>query len=281
MTYSLALKEELISMAPHKACCKQAYLRGLFLNAAQTKSGNVVLSVSAAAARLEIARVYRDFSKKEALFSGRTLLFSDATLLSLLKSGVPRFSCRHCADAYLRGALIAAGSVTDPEKAYHLELRVEDRENLDFLLSFFTERGWQPKQRAHRDGILLYFKNSTAIEELLTFMGANNALFTLMNAKITRDIRNAENRATNCVAKNISQSVQARNKVLEAVTALRETARFEAMPEEWRETARLRECYPEASLAELAALHNPPLTKSGLSHRLQKILAFATGEKSK
>ena len=131
------------------------------------------------------------------------------------------------------------------------------------------------KSRRHRDGIGLYCKNSTTIEEILTYMGANNALFALMNAKIARGIRNEENRATNCVTTNIGKAVDAAGKTLEAIAAIRAAGAFERMPQKWQETARLREENPGSTLTELAQLHDPPMTKSGLNHRLQNIAAYA------
>ncbi|MBR2011290.1 MAG: DNA-binding protein WhiA [Clostridia bacterium] len=275
MNYSLRLKEELIVGAPRRACCKKAYLRGLFLNAAQTKGGAVVLSLATLAARQECARVYRELYRGEALIDASTMLFSSERLYSDLTTTAPIFCCERCAVHFLRGAFVSAGSVTDPEKGYHLEFKVYEEEGRAFLVSLLEQHGWQAKCRIHRTGFGIYFKNSAVIEEILSALGANNALFTLMNAKITRGIRNEENRATNCVAKNIGKSVEASGRALDAITAIRQAARFDALPQELRETAALREENADASLSYLAKLHNPPLTKSGLNHRLQKIIAFS------
>lgn len=274
MNYSLQLKEELIAGAPRRACCKRAYLRGLFLNAAQTKSGAVVLSLTSLAARRECARVYREVYRSEALIDGRIMLFSAKALYKDLNATDPVFCCERCAVHFLRGALVSSGTVTDPEKGYHLEFKVYEEKSRELLVALLSQHGWQAKCRTHRTGVGIYFKNSGVIEEILSAIGANNALFALMNAKITHGIRNEENRATNCVAKNISQSIKASARVLEAIDKLRAAARFELLPAELRETAVLREENREATLTELAALHNPPLTKSGLNHRLQKIIAI-------
>ena len=275
MNYSLQLKEELIAGAPRRACCKKAYFRGLFLNAAQTKGGAVVLSLASFAARQECARVYRELYRSEALIDANTMLFSSERLYQDLTTTAPALCCERCAVHFLRGAFVSAGSVTDPEKGYHLEFKVYEEEGRTFLTSLLLQHGWQAKCRIHRAGFGVYFKNSAVIEEILSALGANNALFALMNAKIARGIRNEENRATNCVAKNISKSVAASGRALEAIAAIREAARFDALPQELRETAVLREENADASLSDLAKLHNPPLTKSGLNHRLQKIIAFS------
>ena len=277
MNYSLKLKEELIEGAPRGKCCKRAYLRGLFLDAAQTSKRGIVLRISSAAARRECARVFRDAYRREALMDGSTVLFASETLHRDLTAEAPAFICPQCAAHFLRGVLISCGSVTDPTKGYHLEFRLSDAENLPLLSDVMRslDDRWQGKTRATEKGVSLYFKNSTVIEEVLTLMGANNALFELINAKIERDIRNTENRATNCVLTNIGKTVGAAAEACGAVETIRAAAKLDSLTAELRETAELRVANPNASLNELAKLHNPPITKSGLNHRIQKILLFA------
>ena len=278
MNYSIALKEELISTAPHAPCCRAAYLRGLFLNAAQTKTGKVLLKLSSLAARRECARVYRHLYKKTALIDGATMLFSDQKLLDDLLLP-PKFTCGECTVAFLRGAMITAGSATDPEKSYHIEFHAFETEGRDLLLDALQRQGWEAKVRTCRDGGFgIYIKKNAVIEDVLSVFGANNALFALMNAKITRDIRSEENRLTNCETQNIRRAVKASARVLTAIEELRQRGLFDALPEELRYTAFLREENPDLSLPQLAEMHNPTLTKSGLNHRLQKIIAFAEGE---
>ena len=110
MNYSLRLKEELIAGAPRKPCCKRAYLQGLFVNAARTKGGHVVLTLSSLAAKKEAARVYRDLYKKQALVNDRTLLFASEALLGDL-TNAPSFDCPACITSFLRGAFVSSGNV--------------------------------------------------------------------------------------------------------------------------------------------------------------------------
>ena len=274
MNYSLLLKNELIETAPQKPCCKRAYTAGLLYDLREMRENCLVLVISAAAPRYECARMYREIYRREALMDGAVMLFASEKLYGCYKEP-PSFACPACRAAFLKGLLIACGSVTDPEKAYHLEFRLANPEKTAFLASFLEEMGWSPKCRSVEGGIGLYFKKNAVIEEIISTVGANNALFALMNAKIARDIRNEENRATNCVTRNISKTVNASRRACLAVETIRANSRFDAMPAELRETARLRTEYPEANLAELAALHQPPITKSGLNHRLQRIVQIA------
>ncbi|MBP3396666.1 MAG: DNA-binding protein WhiA [Clostridia bacterium] len=282
MNFSLRLKAELIEGAPRGGCCKAAYLRGLFLDAAQTSKKGIVLRITSVDARRECARLFREMYRREALMDGSTVLFASDALYEELTQAPPIFACPHCAAHFLRGALISCGSVTEPTKGYHMEYRLSDAENLPLLADtlLMLDENWKGKSRATARGVSLYFKNSTVIEEILTLLGANNALFALINAKIERDIRNAENRATNCVMKNIGKTVDAASEVCAAVETIRIAAKFDSLTTELQETATLRVANPNASLSELAKMHNPPITKSGLNHRLQKIIQFAANLKT-
>ena len=274
MNYSLLLKEELIQGAPRSACCKRAYTAGILFDLREMRENCLVLVLTSAAARQECARVYREQYRREALMNGTVMLFASEKLYAVYKD-MPQFSCPHCRAHFLRGVMVACGSATDPQKAYQLEFRLGNAEKVPFLADFLGEMGWMPKSRRIEGGVGLYFKKNEIIEEILSTVGANNALFTLMNAKIARGIRNEENRATNCVTRNIAKAVAASQRYRDAIDSIRAAGRFEGMPPELQETATLRMAHPDVSLPELAQLHNPPITKSGLSHRLQKILAFA------
>ncbi len=275
MSYASVLREELIAGAPRRGCCRKAYLRGLFLNAAATRSGKILLTVGSLTVRREVARVFRDVYRKEPLAERSTLLFSGEAFYREMTETAPHFACASCVKAFLRGAFVAAGTATDPEKAYHFEIRAADTEARDRLVAAFAEIAIPCKVRTLGEGFGVYVKNGAHLEDLLAAIGSHEAYFYLVNTRITRDIRNGENRATNCVANNIGKSVGAAARVTEAITAIRTARRFEELPDELRITAILREENPDASLAALAALHNPSLTKSGLNHRLQKIIAFA------
>ena len=121
----------------------------------------------------------------------------------------------------------------------------------------------------------LYYKNNGAILDFLYCIGSNHSGLYMANSFIERDIRNNENRATNCVARNISRSVFASQKQLGAIEKLMETGKLDALPEELQYTARLRAENDSASMSELAALHEPPISKSGLNGRLQKLMEAA------
>jgi DNA-binding protein WhiA len=123
----------------------------------------------------------------------------------------------------------------------------------------------------------VYYKSGADIEEFLTLLNANRALFALINIKIERELRNNVNRAANCETGNIQRAVVASAQQTAAIQKLRESDRWDTLPDALRQTAQLRLDYPDANLVELALLHQPVLTKSGLNHRLQKLKALTEG----
>ena len=136
-----------------------------------------------------------------------------------------------------------------------------------------AELDFRPTLRKGRH--ILYLKDSTAIEDFLVSIGAQNAAFDVMNTKIMNDFRNSVNRQVNCDTANIKKQLATSQKYIEAIRWLMETGKLEILPEELRTTAKLRMENDQLSLSDLAKLTNPPVTKSGMKHRLEKILSFA------
>jgi DNA-binding protein WhiA len=200
---------------------------------------------------------------------------SDLSLSHLLG-----FDCEACTRYFLRGAFITAGSVTDPAKTRQVTLSCRDGATARRLSEVLCEVGVPPHSIRRQNGMQLYYKNSVAIEDLFSYLHAHKTLFALINNKIEREIRNGENRATNCVAQNIQKAVKAAAAQTEAIEALQQSREWDKLSEMLRETALLRLSNPDATLSELALLHNPPITKSGLNHRLKKLTELASELKS-
>lgn len=185
----------------------------------------------------------------------------------------------HCRLAFLRGAFLAGGSITDPAKGYHLELATSHRSVSQELTVLFRELGYTPKEVVRKGNFITYFKQSEAIEDLLTAIGAPVSAMELMNTKAEKNLRNGVNRRVNCEAANVDKTVDAALEQRQAIQTLRESGALDDLSPKLKEAARLREEHPELSLSQLAALCDPPVTKSSLSHRLHKLIALSrTGE---
>lgn len=180
-----------------------------------------------------------------------------------------------CKASFLRGAFLAGGSITDPAKSYHLEL-VTDHYNVSReAYSILLELGFAPKDAARGGNYVTYFKQSEAIEDFFTLIGAPVAAMDIMSAKVEKDMRNAVNRRVNCDSANADKIVMAASEQLDAIRRLEQRAGLSELPEKLRETALLRIANPEASLTDLAQLAMPPVSKSCISHRLRKLMEIA------
>ena len=183
------------------------------------------------------------------------------------------FVCDECFRYFLRGAFLTAGTVTDPMTGYRIEWIFENAHLAHSMFELLDGLGSQPKFTKRKTSFVVYVKDSEQVEDLLTYIGASQATLAIMNAKILREIRNAQNRISNCDAANISKATGKAQVHIRMIKGLREAGVYEDLPQDVKVTALLREEHPESSLSELAALHDPPITKSGVNHRLARIAA--------
>ncbi len=177
--------------------------------------------------------------------------------------------------AYLRGAFLAGGSVTDPAKRYHLEMTTSHYKVSRETCALLVECGFSPKELSRGGNNILYFKQSDYIEDFLTAIGAQVSAMGVMEAKVEKDLRNGVNRRVNCETANLTKVVDASMGQMAAIRALEEAGDLEKLPGKLRETALLRRENPEATLQELAAMLQPPITKSAINHRMRKLLELA------
>ena len=180
-----------------------------------------------------------------------------------------------CRTAFLRGAFLAGGSVTDPEKRYHLELDTGHAQASREVAALLTEMGFLPHSVRRGGSSVIYFKQSEHIEDLLTTIGSPAAAMDIMTAKVDKEIRNGANRAMNCDMANVNKTIDAALEQKNAIQRLQENGRLERLPEKLRQTALLRLQYPEMSLSQLAEKCDPPVTKSCMNHRMRKLLEEA------
>jgi len=176
-----------------------------------------------------------------------------------------------CIKSFIRGAFLTGGAVTDPAKSYHLEL-VTDHFNVSRqTYSLLLEMGFTPKETARSGNYIIYFKQSTAIEDFLTFIGAPIHAMELMSAKIEKDVRNTVNRKVNCDTANVTKTVDAAAAQIEIIERIKAAGLFEALPDKLKQAAELRVENPELSIMELAEASSPPVTKSCMNHRMRKL----------
>jgi DNA-binding protein WhiA len=181
----------------------------------------------------------------------------------------------HCRMAFLRGVFLAGGSVTDPLKSYHLELATSHFHVGREVPALMQEAGFQPKTTTRKGNYITYFKQSEHIEDFLTAIGAPVSAMDMMTAKLERDLRGSVNRRVNCDAANLDKLVAAAQHQIEAIHKLEEHGALFNQPIKLQEAAKLRIDNPELTLSQLAALCDPPVTKSAFNHRLRKLVELA------
>ncbi len=180
-----------------------------------------------------------------------------------------------CKRAFLRGAFLAAGSLSDPEKNYHFEIVCNDGERAEQVQNVMNEFGLDAKIVLRKKYHVVYLKESSSIVDTLNIMEAPIALMQLENIRILKDMRNSVNRRVNCETANINKTVTAATKQIEDIQYIKEHSGFSGLAPALRETAAIRLEYPEASLKELGAMLDPPVGKSGINHRLRKLSEIA------
>jgi hypothetical protein len=292
MSFSGDVKNELCRPKPGKKCCAQAEACGVLLYCNQFSHTLVkIVTESAAFAQRLPPLFHRAFGlsfdqKGDPKGPGKHIFtISDPQKLTALWDACafdpagPAHHINfglleetHCRLAFLRGAFLAGGAVTDPQKGYHLELSTTHRSVSRELTVLLREMGYAPKETTRKANSITYFKQSESIEDLLTAIGAPVCAMELMNAKAEKLLRNGVNRRVNCDTANLTKAVDAAQEQLAAIRILRETGEFERLPAKLQETARLREENPEATLSELAAMVDPPVSKPALSHRMRTLI---------
>lgn len=181
-----------------------------------------------------------------------------------------------CKIAFLKGAFLAGGSVTDPDKGYHFELNTTHH-SVSKEASILVEdaTGFSTKTTMRSGSRVLYLKQSDQISDFLTFLGAPVAAMGIIEAKLEKEMNNEVNRRCNCDDANISKVIDAAQGQLVAIKILRNKGIFEHLPCKLQEAAIAREKNPAAALSELASMMEPPISKPAMNHRLQKLLKIA------
>ena len=297
MSFAGEVKNELCRTPLNHKCCVQAEAYGVLLYC-NTYSGSeirIITESDAFAQRLPLLfkkafHVTFDrlpgpegkhifvISQPEKLAAVAQTFGSEAGTLALhINFGVLEENC--CRASFLRGAFLAGGSVTDPQKSYHLELATSHLSVSREMVALMRELNLDPKDAQRKGNAVIYFKQSDRIEDFLTTIGASLAAMEVMNTKLEKNLRGSVNRRVNCDAANLDKVVGAAMAQMDAIRRLEDSGILITLPDKLRECARLRMEHPEDTLAQLAECCDPPVTKSALNHRLRKLVELSKKEK--
>ena len=180
-----------------------------------------------------------------------------------------------CKKAFLKGLFLAAGSVSDPNKAYHFEIVLQNREIAEVVQSLILGFSLDAKIVKRKKYYVVYLKEGSMIVDILNVMEAYVSLMDMENVRILKDMRNDVNRRVNCETANIKKTVNASRKQIEDIEYIEKTKGLKYLNDALRQLAELRLEEQDANLTELGAMLNPPVSKSGVNHRLRKISSIA------
>ena len=297
VSFSASAKAELCRVIPNKRCCALAEIFGILLYCNSFSGAGIkIITESRQFAQLLPKLFKKAFSfgfdavpetetEKKLVFQivdpdkihavMETYGFDPSDTLAL-HVNLPVIEEDCCKAAFLRGAFLAGGSVTDPGKRYHLEVTTTHQSVARETFALIREvMDIQPKTASRGGGQVLYLKQSESISDLLTYVGAPVAAMGIMEARLEKELNNKVNRRCNCDDANTSKVVEAAQEQLAAIRKLRELGLLERLPAKLQQAAVAREENPESALSELAGMMEPPITKPAMSHRLKKLVAMA------
>lgn len=191
----------------------------------------------------------------------------------ILSEDIMPFSC--CRASFVRGAFLGSGSVSNPEKSYHLEFDLKNKAEAEFLRDILSDEGFPSKITCRKGHYIVYVKECETIADILGYIGAGKSALEMFTIQIEKEMRNRVNRRVNCENANADKAARASGRHLVAIRRIIAAKKFDKMPEVLQEIAQLRMEFPEDSLKELGEKTDPPIGKSGVNHRLNRILDFA------
>ena len=300
LSFSAGVKAELSKLIPQKKCCALAEAFGVLLFCNTFTAEQVKIVTESRDFAVMLPKLFRrafgfDFDEFPSLASPGKLVFQildreklarimdsygfDPEETLALHVNLPVVEEECCRNAFLRGAYLAGGSVTDPGKGYHMEIATIHHSVARETYALMQEiLGFYPKLAPRGGSQVLYLKHSDLISDCLTFLGAPVAAMGIMETKLEKELKNRVNRRCNCDDANTSKVVDAAQGQLNAIRILRERGQLETLPEKYLQAAIARENNPEASLTELAAMMVPPITKPAMNNRMKRLMAMAKEE---
>ncbi len=293
MSFSYELKTELCNIKT-AACCRMAECYGMMLFAHFFDNRKISVLSDNPSVQKNFAYLLKKCFSAECNFTasdGKKPMYkaevSDPNIVteifqsansSLFEKILEKDCCR---DAFIRGAFLSCGHIMNPEKEYRAEFRVKSQNYADLLEEILNNRDIKPFKTLRGNSIIFYYRKSDRIEDLITVMGAGNITLHLMDLKIIKGVRNNINRKNNIDEANTSKMIEASISQRAAIKYLIDSDKFSVLSDDLKEIALLRMANPDASLNELSRLCSISISKSGINHRLKKIVDTAENLKNR
>ncbi len=287
MSYATELKASMLQREPKKNCCRKAYLNGFLFTSATCQGRAVAVAISgkeiqkAFASLIELV-LHTSCTMQNCRGGGETVCmhFDSSSASKYIEDLEERcdlaaLSCRcdECRRWFLRGMFLACGNPSDPKNSFRIDLTPHYR--ADMLASYLSDIGLAPLTGMRRTKKFLYYRSGEKIGDLYALLGETDAYFEIQNEFVKKEINNLTNRQNNCVVSNIGRSIERSGELIDLLERMKRQNKLSLLPDDLKHTAELRLAYQDYTLPQLAAISVPPLTKSGLNHRLKRILDIA------
>ena len=286
MSFAAEIKAKLCLVQPHSLCCRKALIHGFLYSCGFANEGLISVYISGK----EVTRYFTDIISSAYHISPEietrrggggavTISFQSHSATKYIEnleetsSPLEGKNCSECAKYFLRGVFLACGLVSDPQKEFRLDLSPQCR-TLG-LFHYLNSLGLVPHTGKRNGKNIIYIRSGEKIGDFFGHLGLMDTYFDIQNEYLRRELNNLTNRQNNVMVRNIGRSVESTAEQVRLIRQLKEQHLFSLMPEELIATAELRLQYEDYSLAQLAAMAVPAITKSGLNHRLKKIVEFA------
>lgn len=295
LSFSSGVKDEICRIAASKECCREAELIAIALVTGFTPVDNGVKFVteSASFARrmyatlkyFEAIKPEVEVKKNERLRKSihyclkcEKLPFSLVEIERILERAKNNDCCKK---AFLKGTFLAVGSISAPEKTYHLEIAVDNEKAAIITVELMKDFNLNPKVVERKGNFVIYIKEGEDLVDFLNIVGAHKALLEIENVRILKDMRNNVNRIVNCETANLEKTLDASFRQLDGIILIRDKMGFGKLPDGLRKIAELRLDNKDANLKELGEMLEYPIGKSGVNHRLKKLEKIAEKIRSK
>ena len=305
MSYSSDAKLEMINVEVKRKCCKTAEFHGIlsFLAKIKNENGEMCLVCNTENEMLSkriieaFAFLYKIKAECEIIHQKHSRYYIYSVKVSGKKNIEKIFSCLNivqsedddteyyvdetpcdkpcCKKSFVRGAFLASGSIIHPEKKYHMEFYTYHKSVGDNFDALMKELGLNPKIILRKKSYVIYFKNSDEIADILSMTGVFDTLMDFHNIRIMKDMRNKNNRIINCETANMEKTHMAAIEHILSIQKLKKSSKWDGLSPVLKEIAELRLEYKEASLKDLGEMFTPKLTRSGVNHRLKRLVEIA------
>ena len=279
LSFCQEIKNEIIAQfEKSRTCCLVSFLYGAMFASSKENEYNRVYSTNVKNVMNLYDTLIRLFSKKKEkiqIFQKHLAVHeSEMRYSTIVEIEKETLKCPKCRDSFLKGLFYVYGTVNDPSKSYRLEFVFGNELKGKEAFSYFVSLGLTPKFASRNNKTVIYFTKSEQVEEILARLGTYTAAFSVMNNKINKDMRNSVNRMTNCDSANINKALAATKRYIEVINKLIEADKFDLLPKELKEIALIRIENVDLNFVEIGRLLDPPISKSGVYHRLERILKF-------